>query len=168
MISKLVWGPSFELFFLLKIHFERFKSYLHQKKFRGEIISKKTIVEVRGGWSEEYGQRPYFRAFKFWDPSLRAKILHTQRKIRWRHKQYGDTRKRQIQRCRKCNIDNICYKILEIQPPTGGFLLAPSESRRALWLKGDFAARTDERTDRQTDRRTTGLMELDVICGFIS
>ena len=30
---------------------------------------KKTIVKVRGG-STEYGQRPYFPAFKFWDPSL--------------------------------------------------------------------------------------------------
>ena len=42
-----------------------------------KILSKKNIVNVkckkkiRGGrGSAEYGQRPYFRAFQFWDPSL--------------------------------------------------------------------------------------------------
>ena len=43
------WGSKFgKYFFLLKIHFERFKSYLHKKK-GDKILSRNTIVKVRGG-----------------------------------------------------------------------------------------------------------------------
>ena len=54
---------------MLKIHCERLKSELHQKKLGKKILNKKSIVKVKGG-STEYGQRPYFRALLFWDPSL--------------------------------------------------------------------------------------------------
>ena len=56
--------------------------------------------------------------------------------------------------------------VLEIQPPYGGFFLAPAEScSLQLQQKGPSGQKVilrDGRTDGRTEGRTTGLRELDV------
>ena len=51
-------GQNFEFFFCLKSILKGLNHIYIFKKLGEKILSKKTIVKVRG-----YGQRPYFRAF---------------------------------------------------------------------------------------------------------